>query len=164
MYIIFLPSFYSKLRDIRNIKYIKLYCFHGHMSTNTCLVNDPTRSLYLWSKCSGYMLPKKDISWGIFWTMSYTFKRSVFLTCCWLQSGKPWTHLLIGVSKAEFDDFMLYIDYHDLRDTATRSTSTCLAIFLLKLRCGLSNKLIATLFAMKKHQVNTFHPFTLSEF
>ena len=74
---------------------------------------------------------------------------------------------LTGVSKAEFDDLMLYIDDHDLRDTATRSARTCLAILLLKLRCGLSNKLIATLFAMIKHQVNactTFLPFTLKEF
>ena len=74
---------------------------------------------------------------------------------------------LAVVLKAEFDDLMLNIDDHYLLDTATRSTRTCLAILLLKLRYGLRNKLIATLLAMKKHQVNagiTFHPFTLKEF
>jgi hypothetical protein len=60
---------------------------------------------------------------------------------------------LTGVSKTEFEDLMLYIDEGDLRNTSSRSTRMCVAILLTKLRCGLSNKLLATLFGMKKHQV-----------
>ena len=89
MYITFIPSFYSKSRDIRNIQYIKLYCFHGHMHTNTCLVLAPARSLCLWSKCSGYMLPKQDISWGIFWTRAVDTRKvySLLRISCSCKEG-----------------------------------------------------------------------------
>ncbi|XP_062616715.1 uncharacterized protein LOC134278416 [Saccostrea cucullata] len=60
---------------------------------------------------------------------------------------------LTGLSKSEFDEIMSYINDQDLRETATRSIRTCVAILLVKLRCGLSNKFIATLFTMKKHQI-----------
>lgn len=60
---------------------------------------------------------------------------------------------LTGISKTEFDILMTYVDCCNLRETTTRRVRTCVAILLIKLRCGLSNNLLATLFAMKKHQV-----------
>lgn len=53
---------------------------------------------------------------------------------------------LTGISKTEFDILMTFVDCCNLRDTITRSARTYLAILSIKLRCGLSNNLLATPF------------------
>ncbi|XP_033753259.1 uncharacterized protein LOC117336747 [Pecten maximus] len=51
---------------------------------------------------------------------------------------------LMGVSKDSFDDICKHVK--DIRHTAVRSIRTCLGIFLTKLRSGMSNKMLSTLF------------------
>jgi hypothetical protein len=61
---------------------------------------------------------------------------------------------LTGLTKEQFDELMTCMSYTDsMRASKTRTTRTCIALLLTKLRCGLSNQLLATLFGMKKWQV-----------
>lgn len=60
---------------------------------------------------------------------------------------------LTGVTKDQFDELMTYLVETNLRSSKNRSTRTCVALLLTKLRCGLSNQLLGTLFGMKKWQV-----------
>lgn len=62
---------------------------------------------------------------------------------------------LTGVTKDQFDELMTYLVETNLRSSKKRSTRTCVALLLTKLRCGLSNQLLGTLFGMKKWQVWT---------
>ena len=62
---------------------------------------------------------------------------------------------LTGVTKDQFDELMTYLVETNLRSSKNRSTRTCVALLLTKLRCGLSNQLLGTLFGMKKWQVWT---------
>lgn len=58
---------------------------------------------------------------------------------------------LTGLVKEQFDDLMNSV--HNIKTTKSRSIRTCVAILLTKLRSGLDNQMLATLFNMKKIQV-----------
>ncbi|XP_062596761.1 uncharacterized protein LOC134258244 [Saccostrea cucullata] len=58
---------------------------------------------------------------------------------------------LTGLTRTQFDDLMLNVE--DIKTSKSRSIRTCVAILLMKLRCALDNKMLATLFNMKKWQV-----------
>lgn len=60
---------------------------------------------------------------------------------------------LLGVSKADFDNLLTYIEGH-LRTPTTHSKRTALAVFLMKLRTGLSHDVLSTLFHLPKHVIS----------
>ncbi|XP_062618934.1 uncharacterized protein LOC134280537 [Saccostrea cucullata] len=60
---------------------------------------------------------------------------------------------LTGLTKDQFDELLSYLKDVDIRATKTRSVRTCIAILLTKLRCGMSNHLLGTLFGMQKWQI-----------
>lgn len=51
---------------------------------------------------------------------------------------------LIGLDKASFDDICFHVS--DIRHSKNRSVKTCIGIFLTKLRSGMSNRLLSTVF------------------
>lgn len=59
---------------------------------------------------------------------------------------------LMGISKASFTDLMQYVE-GKIRPTPTRSLRTSLAIFLMKIRGGESNRVLSTLFNVSKSSV-----------
>lgn len=76
---------------------------------------------------------------------------------------------MTGITKEQFNDLLTYVA--DIRDTPTRSKSTALGIFLVKLRTGLSHSVLATLFhlsgrnhvgkvvqSIRRSLMNTFVP------
>ena len=58
-------------------------------------------------------------------------------------------HTLTGISKDQFNDLVGYV--HNINNTKLRSPRTCLAIYLLKLRSGMSNKVLSSLFGVSKY-------------
>lgn len=60
-------------------------------------------------------------------------------------------HNLIGLSRDHFNDLCSYIS--NIRDTKVRSPRTCVGILLVKLRSGLSNKLLSSLFNVSKYTI-----------
>ena len=60
---------------------------------------------------------------------------------------------LTGLSKANFDDLCDHVTPH-IRHTPVRSTRASLGIFLMKMKSGLSNKLISTLCNVSKSSVH----------
>lgn len=59
---------------------------------------------------------------------------------------------LTGPTREQFDDVLTHLN--NIRHTKTRSIRTCLAILLTKLRCGMDNQMLGTIFNMTKFQVN----------
>jgi hypothetical protein len=58
---------------------------------------------------------------------------------------------LTGLTKEQFNELMTCMSYTDsMRASKIRTTRKCNALLLTKLRCSLSNQLLATLFGMKK--------------
>ncbi|CAC5408154.1 unnamed protein product [Mytilus coruscus] len=58
---------------------------------------------------------------------------------------------LTGLSKDQFSDLLGYMS--TVRSSGVRSVRTCLGVFLTKLRVGLSNKILGTVFGLKTSQV-----------
>jgi hypothetical protein len=58
---------------------------------------------------------------------------------------------LTGLTRIQFDDLISNIK--EIKQSKSRSVRTCVAVLLVKLRCAFDNKLLATLFNMKKWQV-----------
>lgn len=58
---------------------------------------------------------------------------------------------LTGLTRSQFDYLMTNID--DIKHSKSRSIRSSIAILLVKLKCALDNKMIATLFNMKNWQV-----------
>ena len=58
---------------------------------------------------------------------------------------------LIGMNQSQFTELCASIK--SLRNTATRSIRTCMAVFFMKLRTGLPNSILAVLFRLKPFQV-----------
>ena len=56
---------------------------------------------------------------------------------------------LTGISKENFDELHTYIKEH-IRNTPARSTKTSLRIFLFKMKAGISNKVISTIFNISR--------------
>lgn len=56
---------------------------------------------------------------------------------------------LLGIPKAAYDDLLKYVDGR-VKSTPSRTVRTSLAIFLMKLRGGDSNKVLSTLFNISK--------------
>jgi hypothetical protein len=61
---------------------------------------------------------------------------------------------LTGLTRSEFDDLMTHVK--DINQSRSRSIRSCVAILLMKLKCALDNKILATLFNMKKWQVSIY--------
>lgn len=61
---------------------------------------------------------------------------------------------LLGISKASFQDLLTYVEDTKVRSTPARSVRTSLAIFLMKLRGGDSNRILSTLFNISKSSVH----------
>ena len=59
---------------------------------------------------------------------------------------------LTGITKEQFLDLHSQIE-NEIRNTQTRSTETTLGIFLFKLKSGVSNKLLSTLFNISKSSI-----------
>lgn len=59
---------------------------------------------------------------------------------------------LTGVSKANFSDICEHVKAY-IRNTPARSTRTSVAIFMLKLKSGMSNKLLSTIFNITKSSI-----------
>lgn len=55
--------------------------------------------------------------------------------------------------KTDFDDLCSHIPSAAIRDTHIRSMRTCIGIFLTKLRSGMSNKFLATMFNISKDSI-----------
>jgi hypothetical protein len=62
---------------------------------------------------------------------------------------------LSGLHMNKFEELLGYIS--DIRDIKTRTSTTCLGIFLKKLKSGLDNKILGTLFNLTKSQVSSFY-------
>ena len=60
---------------------------------------------------------------------------------------------LTGIAKTNFDDLCSHIPSAAIRDTHIRSMRTCIGIFLTKLRSGMSNKFLATMFNISKDSI-----------
>ncbi|XP_076107099.1 uncharacterized protein LOC143075538 [Mytilus galloprovincialis] len=58
---------------------------------------------------------------------------------------------LTGIDKTSFSDLASHLV--SIRDTKVRSSRTCLGIFLTKMRSGMSNKLMATIFNVGKDSI-----------
>lgn len=58
---------------------------------------------------------------------------------------------LTRLTREQFDDVLTHVN--SIRPTKTRSIRTCLAILLTKLRCGMDNRMLGTIFNMKKFQI-----------
>lgn len=58
---------------------------------------------------------------------------------------------MTGLLKEQFDNMVTYLS--SLRSTVNRSIRTCLAIFLVKMRTGLSNRILAILFGLKPSHI-----------
>ncbi|XP_062608957.1 uncharacterized protein LOC134270728 [Saccostrea cucullata] len=58
---------------------------------------------------------------------------------------------LTGLTKENFSDMVQHLS--TVRNTGNRSVRTCLGIFLMKLRVGLANKILATIFGLKTTHV-----------
>ncbi|KAK3101751.1 hypothetical protein FSP39_006112 [Pinctada imbricata] len=58
---------------------------------------------------------------------------------------------LTGLSKYQFDELMT--DIHDVRTSKSRTSRTCIAIFMTKMRSSLSNRMLSVLFNMTKYQI-----------
>lgn len=58
---------------------------------------------------------------------------------------------LTGISQESFANLSSYLT--SVRDTCTRSSRTCLGIFLTKLRSGLSNRVLSTIFNVSQHSI-----------
>lgn len=58
-----------------------------------------------------------------------------------------------GLSKTDFNDLILNIQKGNLRDSSLRSVRTCIGIFLTKLKSGMSNKLLSTIFNIGKDSI-----------
>lgn len=58
---------------------------------------------------------------------------------------------LTGVTQSQFDNLLSCLS--SLRCTAVRSDRTCVAVLLVKLRTGLSNSILGTLFSLSKCQI-----------
>lgn len=56
---------------------------------------------------------------------------------------------LTGISMENFDELHTYIKEH-IRNTPARSTKTSLGIFLFKMKAGISNKVISTIFNISR--------------
>ena len=59
---------------------------------------------------------------------------------------------LTGLTRAHFNDLFKTVE-HSIKNTPSRSQRCSLAIFLCKMRNGLSNKLLATLFNISKYSI-----------
>lgn len=59
---------------------------------------------------------------------------------------------LTGISRRNLDDLCLEVQ-GQLRESSTRSVRTCLGIFLTKLRTGMPNKMLSTLFNLGRDSV-----------
>lgn len=64
---------------------------------------------------------------------------------------------LTGLTRSQFDDLMTNVD--DIKHSKFSSIRSCIAILLVKLKCALDNKVLATLFTMKKWQVHSYFLF-----
>lgn len=62
-------------------------------------------------------------------------------------------HTLTGITRANFDDLCSHIS--TVKSSQNRTSRTCLAILLVKLRIGVSNQLLATLFNISKTAVRS---------
>ncbi|XP_033726743.1 uncharacterized protein LOC117316313 [Pecten maximus] len=60
---------------------------------------------------------------------------------------------LTGITKENFDDVCSHIKDSNIRSTKNRTMRTCVALLLVKLRAGISNKLLSTLFNIGKSSV-----------
>ncbi|VDI44871.1 Hypothetical predicted protein [Mytilus galloprovincialis] len=60
---------------------------------------------------------------------------------------------LTGLTITDFEDLCSHIPNSAIRDTRVRSMRTCIGIFLTKLRSGMSNKILATLFNISKDSI-----------
>ena len=60
---------------------------------------------------------------------------------------------MIGLSKIQFEDLIQHFSSSNLRDSSNRSARTAIAILLCKLRLGISNRLLATLFQLPNQRV-----------
>lgn len=58
---------------------------------------------------------------------------------------------LTGLDKVSFDDLLTYLT--SVRDTQVRSARMCLGIFLTKMKTGISNKVLSTLFSVSKDSI-----------
>ncbi|KAK3107904.1 hypothetical protein FSP39_024854 [Pinctada imbricata] len=59
--------------------------------------------------------------------------------------------ILLGIGKEDFNDLVSHVK--GIRDTKNRSVRTCIAILLVKLRTGMSNRLLSTIFNMEKTSI-----------
>ena len=60
---------------------------------------------------------------------------------------------LVEITPTQFDDLLLHISDH-LRNTGCHTVRTALAIFLTKMRTGMSHDLLVTLFRLPKHTIS----------
>lgn len=61
-------------------------------------------------------------------------------------------HRLTGISATDFDNLFEYIKGY-VRSTSARSARSCLGIFLMKLRTGLSHSILSTLFGVSRRTI-----------
>lgn len=59
---------------------------------------------------------------------------------------------LTGINKVSFDDLLSAVD-GKVKNTSTRSVRTSLGIFLLKMRCDLSNEMLSTILNVSKSSI-----------
>ncbi|XP_069109614.1 uncharacterized protein [Argopecten irradians] len=60
---------------------------------------------------------------------------------------------LTGITKDDFEDLCSHLSSSSLRCTKNRSSRTCIALLLVKLRTGMSNRLLSTLFNIGKSSI-----------
>lgn len=60
---------------------------------------------------------------------------------------------LTGLDKNDFEMLCSYVPSGKIRDTKVRSVKTCIGILLTKLKTGLSNKILSTIFNSSKDAI-----------
>ena len=58
---------------------------------------------------------------------------------------------IIGINKTEFDDICSHVQ--DIRSTKNRSLRNCIAMYLTKLKSGMSNRLLSTVYNVPKYSI-----------
>lgn len=63
---------------------------------------------------------------------------------------------LTGLTREQFSELTAFLP--SLKNTLTRSPRTCLAVFLTKLRTGLPNSILSSMFSLTISQIQRFVP------
>lgn len=126
----------------------KFHLVNGYFTQESVLLLNSTKSSETLSRTEiGYMLDNVR-------TLMKTMSHLNFDVPTALQDSDYQN--LTGLSRDQFHELTSYI--HSLRNNNNRSIKTCVAVFLTKLRTGLPNSLLSSIFGLSETQVQRIIP------